>query len=356
VKNRLPALRRWATLLGAGVLLWLGVGCRIESAAPGHGNRQAQASSQQAPSGELWVYTSMYRQVLDALEPLLRERMPDVRIHWYQAGSEKVSSRLEAERAAGGVRADVLLTSDPFLYERLRRQDALLRYASPYALRIPRSLVDPDAHWVSARLSTMVLVHREEETDVPRSFAALADPAFRGQVAVGDPLTSGTAFTWAVFLAERYGEAWFEALRANEVVVAGGNAAVLQKVESGEVKAGVLLLENALAAKERGSRLAVVWPEDGAVVIPGAVAIFAGTPNPAAARAFVDLLLSPEGQALIVERGDMHAVDPRLPGPGGLFPLEELLLRSQPWTEERLAAGMTRGSEIKQAFARAFSR
>ncbi len=334
-------------------------GCRIETAPPGQSSSAAQRSSAAdltaEPSGELWIYTSMYRQVIDALEPLLKERLPNVRVHWYQAGSEKVASRLEAERAAGAVRADVLLTSDPFLYERLREEGALLRYASPNALRIPRSLLDLDAQWVSARLSTMVLVHREGEAEVPASFEALGAPAFRGQVAVGDPLTSGTAFTWAVFVSERYGAGYFPSLRQNGAVVAGGNAAVLQKVESGEVKVGVLLLENALAARSRGSGVAVTWPADGAVVVPGPVAIFAGSPNPQAARAFVDLLLSAEGQALVVAEGDMHAVDPRLPGPDGQPALEALLERSQPWTPEVMEAGMRRGGEIKEAFSRAFS-
>ncbi len=335
----------------------MAMSCRIETAAPGSSTNAPPQQEGAEPSGELWVYTSMYRQVLDALEPLLAERMPKVRVHWYQAGSEKVASRLEAERSAGAVRADVLLTSDPFLYERLRADGALTRYASPNSLRIPRSLVELDAHWVSARLSTMVLVHRKyTASPLPRSFAALTEPAHKAQVAVGDPLTSGTAFTWAVFMAERYGPSWFEALRDNGAVVAGGNAAVLQKVESGEVKVGVLLLENALAAQRRGSPVEIIWPEDGAVIVPGPVGIFAGSANPAAARAFVDLLLSPEGQRVIVEQGDMHGVDPRLEGPSGQAGVDGLMERSQPWTGELMRAGLERGGEIKQAFSRAFAR
>ncbi len=336
----------------------LSFACRIETAAPGASSQSGAPSAADAePSGELWVYTSMYRQVLDALGPLIAERMPKVRVHWYQAGSEKVASRLEAERSAGAARADILLTSDPFLYERLRAEGALARYASPNGMRIPRSLVDLDAHWVSARLSTMVMVRRRNATgDLPPSFAALTEPAFRGEVAVGDPLTSGTAFTWAVFMAERHGANWFESLRDNGAVVAGGNAAVLQKVESGEVKVGVVLLENVLAARRRGSPVELVWPEDGAVIVPGPVGILHGSPNPVAARAFVDLLLSPEGQAIVVEKGDMHGVDPRLEGPAGEPALEGLLQRSQPWSEERMRAGLERGGEIKQAFSRAFSR
>ncbi|MCI0570117.1 MAG: ABC transporter substrate-binding protein [Myxococcaceae bacterium] len=328
--------------------------CRIETAAPS--GAPAASARDDAPTGELWVYTSMYRQVLDALEPLLKERLPKVRVHWYQAGSEKVASRLEAERAAGAIRADVLLTSDPFLYERLTREGLLTRYASPNALRIPRALLELDAHYAAVRLSTMVLVHREGLTHPPAAFTELTQPRWRNRVALGDPLTSGTAFTWAVFMRARHGDAYFEELRENGAVVAGGNSAVLQRVESGEAEVGVLLLENALAAKARGSPIDVTWPSDGAVVIPGPVAILQTAQNPAAARAFVDVLLSPEGQRLIVEKGDMHAVDPRLPGPRGQGGVEALLARTQPWTPEVIDRGLVEGGALKEAFSRAFSR
>lgn len=340
-----------AGLVSALVLL---AACRIETAAPSDG--PAARAQEGVPSGELWVYTSMYQHVLDALEPLLKERLPGVQVHWYQAGSEKVASRLEAERAAGAVRADVLATSDPFLYERLAREGSFLRYASPNVLRVPRSLVELDAHYAAARLATMVLVHRKGALAPPRSFAGLVGEGWRGRAALGDPLTSGTAFTWAVFLQARHGDVFFEQLRAKGAIVAGGNAAVLQKVESGEADAGVLLLENALAAKARGSPIEIVWPEDGAVVIPGPVAIFRSTRNAVAAKALVDLLLSAEGQRIIVEKGDMHAVDPRFEGPRGAPGLEELMTRSQPWTPELVERGLTRGGAIKEAFSKAFSR
>ena len=345
-----------APLLRAGLAcaLVLVASCRIETAAPSEA--PVSAAHEGEPSGEVWVYTSMYRHVIDAFEPLLKEKLPRVQVHWYQAGSEKVASRLEAERAAGAVRADVLATSDPFFYERLAREGAFARYASPNVLRVPRSLVEPDARYASARLATMVLVHRKGAESPPASFADLASEKWKGHAALGDPLTSGTAFTWAVFMQAKYGEGFFQKLRDRGAVVAGGNAAVLQKVESGEADAGVLLLENALAAKARGSPIEFVWPEDGAVLIPGPVAIFQTTRNPVAAKALVDVLMSPEGQRIIVEKGDMHAVDPRLPGPRGEPGLEPLMSRAQPWSPELVERGLTRGGDIKELFSRAFSK
>ncbi|MBE2251502.1 MAG: ABC transporter substrate-binding protein [Myxococcus sp.] len=326
--------------------------CRIESAAPAS---SGQAVSGGQLQGDLWVYTSMYRHVMDAFEPLLKEHLPQVNVRWFQGGSEKIATRLEAELAAGGSPCDVLMTSDPFLYRRLAKEHRLLRSVSPNGVRTPRAVVDPDGHWESVRLSTMVLVH-QTGVEGPRAFAELLDPKWKGEIVIGDPLTSGTAFTWAVSMERTFGEDFFKRLRSNGARVGGGNAAVLQKIEGGEAKVGVVLLENVLAARQRGSPVEATWPSDGAVVIPGPAAILSTSRNPRAARAFIDVLLSPEGQRVIRELGDMHAVDPRQPGPRDTPGVEGLLAKSAPFDEALLDQGLSDGAALKARFSEAFSK
>lgn len=325
-------------------------GCRIERASPG-----GVEPGPRAQHGELWIYTSMYRHVVDALEPKLQAALPGVTLRWFQAGSEKVTARLEAEFAAGGTPCDVLLTSDPFLYERFKEEQRWLRYVSPDSLRVPRRYVDLDGHYAAVRLSTMVLVHRDG-APAPASFAELAEPKWRGEVVLGDPLTSGTAFSWALSMQHTLGADYFARLRANDARVVGGNAAVLQKLEGSEAKAGVLLLENALAARVKGSPIGIDWPADGAVVVPGDVGIFASSKNPEAAKAFVDALYSREVQELIANVGGMHAVDPRVSAPGDALSLDELLQRSAPWDDEVLQLGVRNGANVKADFAKAFAK
>lgn len=330
------------------------VACRIERVAPNGGG--PVSSCDETPKGEIWVYTSIYRNVLDKLEPIIAERLPGVKVNWFQAGAEKILTRIEAELAAGGTQADVLAASDPFLYERFKEEKRLAQYVSVHALKIPRTLVDPEAYYTAARVGTMVIVHRSELAAPPKRFDELGQERYRGRVAIGDPLSSGTAATWALFMTRTYGASYFPGLRTNRAIVAGGNAAVLQKVESGEADIGVLLLENALVARGNGSRIAIVYPEDGAVVIPGYVATFAGSKNPVAAKAFIDLMLSREGQRAIVEIGDMNAADPALPGPRGERGLEELIATGMPWSEGLLQEGVEQMPRVKAAFSEAFAK
>jgi iron(III) transport system substrate-binding protein len=298
----------------------------------------------------------MYRHVCDALDPVLKAELPQVTVHWFQAGSEKVLSRLEGELQAGGTQADLLATSDPFLYRQLAGEERWMKYVSPNALRVPRELMDLDGRYAALRLSTMVLVYRRGLEAPPSSWAALADERFRGEVALGDPLTSGTAFTWAVFMEQQLGAKWFAALRANEARVAGGNAAVLQKLEGGEAKVGVLLLENALAAQAKGSPIEIAWPSEGAVVVPGFLGIFSSSRNPVAAKAVADVLMSKRAQELMVSPGDMHAVDPRLEGPRGQAGLDALMQKAMKWTPELLERGARDGAKVKADFSEAFSK
>lgn len=301
----------------------ISAGCRVEV-----GPRR---EASEARAGTVHVYTSMYKEVIEAIEPVLARRLettsPGTRVEWFQSASEKVAQRLDAELAAGGSPCDLLLTSDPAYYERLEREGRLVPYVSPAALRQPRSLVDAEGSFAAARLSTMVIgISPRYAGERPRSFADLAKPGLR--VTLGDPLSSGTTLTAVAVLSTRLGWDWFRALEAKGTVAAGGGGAVMQRLESGEADAGIVLLENILLAQARGSKVAVAIPSDGAVVIPGPIAILQRARRSEAARAVYDALLSEDVQRAIVDLGKMHSPDPAVPPPAGAPPLEALLAGS----------------------------
>lgn len=331
-------------------LLALGA-CRVEVGAPG-AQRVHEGSG--APAGEVWIYTSFYQHVVDDLEKLIRAELPGVEPRWFTGGSEKVSQRLEAELAAGGSRADLLIVSDPFYYMRLKAAGELWPYVPPSALRVPRELLDADGAWLSSRAALMVIVFNTKlltRETAPGGYAAMIDPKWKGQLIMGDPLASGTFFTTVAFLEDKLGVPWLQGLKANEVVSTGGSSSVIERVSSGEYKAGLVLLENLLAAQRKGAPIDYVLPREGAVIIPGPAAILRGARNPVAARAVMDLLFSEKGQALMV-KGDMYAVDPRLPSPAGAPPWPEAVSSALPWSEALAARIAARSAEIRDQFHR----
>jgi iron(III) transport system substrate-binding protein len=301
------------------------------------------------------IYTSIYENVIAALDPVLKEAFPDVTVRWFQRGSEEVAARLNSEIAAGRVGADLVMTSDPFWYEELKEAGHLLEYRSPAAAGIPAALTDPEGAFVTVRVPVMVLAvntGRVSPDAQPRTFRELADPAWSGRVTMGDPNRSGSAFTAVAALARKYGWEYFDGLRKNGIVAAGGNSAVLSRVMTGEKDAGIILLENLLQARQQNADapIAIVYPEDGAILVPSPIAIMKATAAADAARRLYDFFLSDAGQRAIVG-GWMYSPFDNIPPPPGARPWAEVFSAPLlPWTPDYLRDTTAAREAIKRRF------
>jgi iron(III) transport system substrate-binding protein len=132
------------------------------------------------------------------------------------------------------------------------------------------------------------------------------------------PLYSGAAaIHMAALLAQpALGLPYYEALARNGAIAVRGNGAVATAVAGGQKLYGVLVDFMALNAKAKGSPVDFVFPAEGVTAVTEPVAILRTARNPDAARAFVDYLLSREGQALAVRQGYLPARKDVAPPPG----------------------------------------
>ena len=345
---------RWALTVALSLVL---LACEVHlgplpGANQGSASDQGQGAGASGPSGEVWVYTSIYQSVIEQLDPVLKARYPDLKVQWYTAGSEKVATRLDTELRAGGTQADLVMTSDPFWYLKLKREGLLTPYVSAALLPIPRSYLDLEGYYATCRVSTMVIAYNPEmiaEADLPRTFKSLTEGRFEGKVVLGDPLASGTHFTTTAFLSTRYGWDFYKALRAGGALASGGNSSVMRAIEGKEYPLGVILLENVLANQAKGSPIRYILPEDGVITIPGNIAIMKSTDNIAGARAVYDLFMSEVGQEAMV-KGNMHSANPAIAPPGDTPPFDKLSVGGFEWTEAFTADIQSRAPEIKSTF------
>ena len=290
---------------------------------------------------ELWVYTSMYKEYIAALKKDFEQKNPDIEIQVFQAGSEKIQVKIEAELIAQKTQADILMLSDPFW---------------PIALEKRNLLESIDGKSIfNNYYSSMVMIRHNtiDAKDAPKSFADLTQTKFKNQVCMGSPLESGTSFASLAHLISKYSWQFFKNLRANELLFQGGNSAVIQKVETGERKFGIVLLENALAAKKRSSPIEIIYPSDGAVIIPSVNVILKSSPNKVAAKKFSDYLLTKDAQNIMLS-GYMYSVLPGFPSPQGALPWSELTQASELWSQDFLNSTQLQARDIKRKFSLMF--
>ena len=304
---------------------------------------------------KIWIYTSIYKEVIETMrEPLQKAMPPDVEVMWFQSGSENIASKVNAELAAGAARADLILTSDPFWYHELKGQGRLLPYKSDAAKDIPAIYVDPDGAYAGVRLPVMVIGYNSRyftnDSELPKSWKDLADPRFKRLISMPNPLESGSSFTAVALLQKQYGWDYFEKLRANDVIAAGGNSSVVTRMETRERPVGILLLENVLKAWDKGSPVRPIYPSDGTIPVLSPIAILRDSRNPELARKAYDWFFTDEAQRAIV-RGSMYSLVETAPSPDHALPYAELKKTMMPWSAEILERMFAERGAIKSKFS-----
>lgn len=183
---------------------------------------------------------------------------------------------------------------------------------------------DPQGRWVGACLASFGICDNVESrarlsiVKQPQTWSDLAAPAYFGEVALADPMQSGSvgkAFEMMIQqqIAESGGVAdagWERAMRLLQRI--GGNARYFADsgakipfdVEAGDAAAGMCIdfygrFQSEFVRKKDGSsRLHYVNVEGGSSIGADPIGMLRGAPDPALAREFIEFVISPAGQKL----------------------------------------------------------
>lgn len=246
-------------------------------------------------------------------EPILRdyERQSGVKVRAVfdteETKSTGVLNRIIAEEK--NPQADVFWSGDPVRPFLLVKHGLVRTYVSPNASAVPPAFKAADGTWTGgAARARLLLVNkaRVRPGEMPRSVRDLADPRWRGQTAIANPLF-GTTTMHVAALAEAWGDAALEAfltqLKANGARIASSNGEVKRLVAAGEVAFGLADTDDAAEATHEGAPIEVVYPDQdgiGTLVMPTAVVLVKG-PHPEEAQRLADYLLSPTAEQKLVE-------------------------------------------------------
>lgn len=300
---------------------------------------------------KLTIYTSVYKEVIAIYGVELQKAFPDVDFDWYQAGSENVASRVNAEIQGGGVRADLLMSSDIFFYQELKKQGQLQPIVPNLLEKLPAGFMDADRMYAVNRFPVMIIAVNSRKIaakDRPKSFKDLIKPEFKDKIAMPSPMESGTALATSLYFSHFFGPDYFSGLRKNNIVAAGGNGATLSRVESGEKPIAIVLMENVLQAREKGTDwIDFIIPEEGALAIPSPIAIFKSSHDAELANRVLAWFAS-ESSSDILTKGWIYSAYPESKPPNGAPKWKDLKMAS--WDLKSMEQWGLERQKIKDLF------
>ena len=207
-----------------------------------------------------------------------------------------------------------------------------MRYESPHATQLPKWAIWKYEAYGTSQEPVGIVFNRKllAEAEVPRTHAALtsalrAEPArFRGRVAIYDIEQAGLGFLIAAHDAMATPRFWeqVQALGLCQATLHADTQSMLEGVSAGRSLLAVNVLGPYAEAFARSHRdVGVVYLNDYTLVVSRVAFIARNATNPEGARAWLDYLLSREGQQLLVDAAGLYAVrtDAGKPRSGAAF-------------------------------------
>lgn len=275
----------------------------------------------------LVVYTSQAPEIAQQTIDAFKAANPGIEVQWTRNGTTQLMNVLRTEMMSGDVKADVLLVADSINLGALKKEGQLMAYPQAPVSHISPNFYDKDKTWFGTKIIATVIGYNTQKAKPVNSWMALTDPENRGQVAVPSPLYSGAALyhLHTAIGTPSIGWTFYKKLAANGITPEGGNGPALKAVASGMAKYGVITDADLIRAKKQGSPVDLVYPQEGVSFVTEPVAILKGTHNVAAAKAFVDFMLSEKGQQLVARQGN-RPIDKRVAAPEGFAPFDSIKL------------------------------
>ncbi len=229
--------------------------------------------------------------------------------------SADLSQRFSTEAEAGAPASDViLLTHSPF-YASALEQGWLTPMAAadvPALADFPADfLADDGATPIVQLVPSGIVFNPGLVAQPPADWSAYSDPAHRGELLFAEPASSPANLAFWHLMRETYGDEFLREVAANQPRWYNSAVPATQGVAAGEGALGfpgVRAIVRNLEASNAPVEMAVPSPTTGPEIAIGRTA-GGGCPN--AAKLFANMLLSPEGNALLNDRtGDLSPFAP----------------------------------------------
>ena len=136
----------------------------------------------------------------------------------------------------------------------------------------------------------------------PKCWSDLIKPAFKDEIQVANPNSSGTSYTMLATLVQLMGEdkafEYLKALHKNVNQYTKSGAAPARAAATGESMVGITFLHDAVTQAVNGAPVKIVAPCEGTGYEIGSMSIIKGAKNMENAKKWYDWALTPEAQSI----------------------------------------------------------
>jgi iron(III) transport system substrate-binding protein len=287
--------QRFTTFLLGGLLACAGM------ITLGAGDAAAQGKTR------LTVYTAVENDQLAELKQAAEAAIPDIEIAWVRDSTGVITARLLAEK--DNPRSDVIWGLGVSSIALFEKNGMLIPYTPKAAETLKplfRDTKSPMA-WTGMDAYLAVVCYNTVEAGKknapkPTSWADLTNPAYKGQIVMPNPASSGTGYltitAWLQIMGEEKGWAYMDALHENIATYTHSGSAPCVQAARGERMLGIGLDMRGAREKTQGAPIDLIVPKEGAGWEMEASAIAKGTKNLAAAQKLMDWSVSRQAHEL----------------------------------------------------------
>ncbi|WP_322097246.1 ABC transporter substrate-binding protein [Pelagibius sp. Alg239-R121] len=302
------------------------------------------AKSGDINSRVLTIYSSLDQEIARPLIDSYQIANPSIAIDYSELQTLEIYARVLDESDRDGTTADVAFSSAMDLQVKLANDG----YAA--SLNLPSANLLPDwATWRNAAFGVtfepaVIVYHKPSFADhtPPRTRAALinylynSDNEIFGRIGTYDIERAGLGFFFLARDQEHYRDIWqlVRAMGSAGVKLYSNSSAILERVADGRFALGYNILGSYAASWAASNPdIGIIMPEDYTVVMSRIGLVPRAAKSPDLGAAFLDFLISREGQEVISRDVRLPALHPALTGENtaaGLRAQEEGRLRPVP--------------------------
>lgn len=251
--------------------------------------------------GNLIVYSVWDVEHLKVITDAFMKRYPGIKATYWQARNPEIVTRVLTEFQGGQSSVDVILSDNapPVV----RAAGAIMAYET--VQKDVLYLHDPTLPTVSLQIQALAFnTKKMKPAEAPKSWEDVANPKYKGQVALDDPMRAGPLSSMLSALKTQWNDdarfhKFLKGLKALGVPVHKSTSAMFRLVISGEYLICMpALLHDVIEEMNKGTPVSYV-KTNAPVVFPRQAGIYAKAPNPNAAKLFAEWLISEEGQKAI---------------------------------------------------------